>query len=260
MLLAPEDGAADYPDDLYAYLAEVETQHFWFSARARAVVSLLREILGNIKGRSVLDIGTGTGLVAAALESAGMVLTGLDMHLAGLRHARKRLRGLLVCTAAARLPFRAEFDVTTLCDVLEHVSDDRAILRETSRTLRKDGVVVITVPAGPHLWTVLDDLWGHKRRYTSATLRAVIEEAGLRPITLRHFNRFLYPLLMIDRLRLRKRSVSDRAERAHLIRQALRVPPWPVNVALSAVMAADVASARFGPPFGGSLIAAARRS
>ena len=146
----------DYPEDLSSLLAEVEPRHFWFGERNRLIVSTMREALGELTGRTVLDVGCGTGFVTAALERAGMATCGLDMNLAGLRHARRRTSGPLLCQDAARVPFSEQFDVAMLCDVIEHTPDDGAVLSAAIGALRPRGALVVTVPAirssGPR-WT-----------------------------------------------------------------------------------------------------------
>lgn len=259
LMLGRAGDANDYPDEVYGLLAEIEPKHFWFSGRNDLIVSIMRRAIGPLAGRSALDIGCGTGFVLAALERAGMIGCGLDMHLAGLHYARKRTQGALLCQAATHIPFTAQFDVVMLCDVIEHTSDDSAVLREASRALKDRGAVVVTVPADPHLWTTLDEISGHKRRYTRQMLAQAMRRAGLRVCLMRYFNILLFPVQTLQRRLLKQRTITTGADRLQLFRQSLHVPPSPINTLFRLAMAADIPLSRLPLPFGASLIAVGER-
>ena len=156
---APTLEEEDYPPSVYALLSKVEPEHFWFGERNRLILSTMREVLRSLEGRTVVDIGCGSGFVTAALERAGMWTCGLEAHMAGLRLARTRMHGQLLCETAMRIPFAAQFDAAMLCDVIEHAPDDIAVLRAAGAALRPGGIVVVTVPAHQWLWSPLDDAW-----------------------------------------------------------------------------------------------------
>ena len=260
LILGESADPDDYPEELHALLAEVEPQHFWFGERNRLILSTMREVLGQLAGRAVLDIGCGTGFVTAALERAGMDTWGLDMNLAGLRHARVRVRGPLLCEDAARVPFTGQFDVSMLCDVIEHTPDDGVVLREAVHALKPGGAVVVTVPAHPFLWSTLDDASGHKRRYTRATLASAMAEAGLRVRVVRYFNTVLFPVQVLQRLLMRGRPAQTPEARLAIVRDALRVPPPLQNGILRLAMSADLALSRLPKTAGTSLIAIGARA
>jgi demethylmenaquinone methyltransferase/2-methoxy-6-polyprenyl-1,4-benzoquinol methylase len=91
-------------------------------------------------GAQVLDVATGTGLVARDLvRRTGARVVGLDLTFAMLRHARRR--GLPVVTATAeRLPFGdASFDALTFTYLLRYVDDPAATVVELARVLRRGG-------------------------------------------------------------------------------------------------------------------------
>jgi SAM-dependent methyltransferase len=243
----------DYPDNVYALLVAVEPRHFWFRARNRVIAATLRAALGELRGRTVLDVGCGTGGVLAALEQAGMHGCGLDMHLVGLRHARRRTRGPLVCETATRIPFSAQFDAVLLCDVIEHTADDSDVLREASRALAPGGSLLVTVPAHPKLWSVVDEVSGHKRRYTQQMLVSAMQQAGLRVRLLRYFNGLLWPAQVLQRRRYRGPAPASPETRLDILRQALQIPPAPINALLHFALVADPLLTRLN--VGTSLIA-----
>jgi SAM-dependent methyltransferase len=80
---------------------------------------------------------------------------------------------------AQRLPFDDNsFDVATMLDVLEHLSDDCQALSEVRRVLRPGGALVMSVPAYQKLWSAHDEALHHFRRYEYHGLRRVLHEAG----------------------------------------------------------------------------------
>lgn len=259
LLLDRTTDRVDHPEEFYGLLAEVEPKHFWFSTRNRLILSTMREAMGPLAGRSVLDVGCGTGFVLAALERAGMVACGIDMHIGGLRYARERIRGPLLCGTATRLPFERQFDAVLLCDVIEHTPDDVAVVREASRALQDRGALVITVPAHPQLWTALDDVSGHKRRYTKDGLVQVMRRADLDVRLARYFNAALVPLQALQRWKFRHHPVATPADREWLVRQALQIPPRQLAALLDLAMRWELPLTRV-LPFGASLIAIGARA
>jgi demethylmenaquinone methyltransferase/2-methoxy-6-polyprenyl-1,4-benzoquinol methylase len=106
-------------------------------------------------GGHVLDVATGTGLVAAALLRRGFRVTGLDQSAGMLAVARPRLgsRADLVEASAESLPFPDDsFDHLTFTYLLRYVDDPGATLAELARVVRGGGVVAsleFGVPRGP---------------------------------------------------------------------------------------------------------------
>ena len=117
--------------------------------------------------------------------------------------------------------------------------------------LRPGGVMLITVPAYPWLWSGHDVALGHRRRYTAGTLRSVVAATGLSLAHLGYFNTALFPA--IAGVRLMKRVVGGCAHDLHR-------PVEIVNRALERVFALERHLVlRPGLPFGSSVLAVARR-
>jgi SAM-dependent methyltransferase len=123
-------------------------------------------------------------------------------------------------------------------DMLEHVSDDALFVRALARIAIPGGRAVFTVPAHPRLFSAHDEFLGHRRRYTRARLRSVLDAAGFRIDELFAF--FLAPLLA--------RGVMVALHRLRLPRSAAHgVGNWPmgeqhiVTRALTGILRADFA-------------------
>jgi SAM-dependent methyltransferase len=209
-----------FPPERLQRLAEIEGWHFWFAGR-RALVDRLVARHVPPGRRTVLDVGCGTGSMLGAVDAHSV---GVDLRPEGLHATRRALPGArLVQADGVRLPFRdASFDVALLLDVLEH-ADDRRLLDEVCRVLRPGGILVVTVPAMPWLWSYRDEAGGHRRRYTRRSLTQLLSEATLVVREMRYYQFFLFPLVVAARLFAphspRPRDLEDRA--APLLNAAL---------------------------------------
>ena len=114
-------------------------------------------------GGRVLDVATGTGLVAERLVDRGFDVTGVDQSPEMLARARARFDGrvALVEASADALPFPdASFDHLTFTYLLRYVDDPAATLRELARAVRPGGTVAMLefgLPRG--VWRPPWDLW-----------------------------------------------------------------------------------------------------
>jgi hypothetical protein len=93
-----------------------------------------------------------------------------------------------------------------MMDVLEHVADDTALLREYTQTMPAAGRIVITVPAFQFLWSGHDVFLEHHRRYTLTEVEALVRRAGLKPIKSCYFFASLFPAVALLRILHRVRS------------------------------------------------------
>jgi demethylmenaquinone methyltransferase/2-methoxy-6-polyprenyl-1,4-benzoquinol methylase len=114
-------------------------------------------------GGHVLDVATGTGLVAEALVARGFRVTGLDQSPGMLARARARFgeRVELVEGSAEELPFGdASFDHLTFTYLLRYVDDPGPTLAELVRVVRPGGTVAMVEFGLPHgIWRPPWDAW-----------------------------------------------------------------------------------------------------
>ena len=128
-------------------------------------------------GQRILDVATGTGLVAAALARRGATVVGLDQSEQMLARARQRLgdRVELVHGEAERLPFPDQsFDALTFTYLLRYVDDPAATLAELARVVKRGGRLGM-VEFGVPRRRVARRLW---RVHTGAGLPALGRLAG----------------------------------------------------------------------------------
>jgi glycosyltransferase involved in cell wall biosynthesis len=82
-----------------------------------------------------------------------------------------------------------EIDTIVSLNVLEHIEDDRAAIRNFFEILRPGGHAAVLVPAHPWLYTDCDRTLGHVRRYTEPELREKFAQAGFEVVSVEQFNR-----------------------------------------------------------------------
>jgi SAM-dependent methyltransferase len=134
-------------EDWFSNLVANEHEYFrWQSEKVHMIASILREL----KPRGALaDVGCFTGIASATYHSTGFDRTvGFDssseaLALAADRGIESRLWriGEEPCPAAA-----SEFNAIVAADVIEHIVDTDTFMRELSRVLRDDGVLIVTTP------------------------------------------------------------------------------------------------------------------
>lgn len=233
--------ADDYdlnPTSLEA-LWRMEEAHFWHAARNRWIARALAERVPH--GGRVLEVGCGAGAVSAHLHSLGYLVTGVDTAEVLVRKAHERCpSATFVAGDVARLPVGERFDAVGFFDVLEHLDDPAALVRAALRHARPGALVVVTVPALQDLYTAIDTLSGHKRRYELGELTQLLRPLGLDQIEERGIFRVTLPMLRAARRRARvdtARLSGD--EKVALMTQNARVPGAPINWALRALCALE---------------------
>lgn len=123
----------------------------------------------------ILDFGAGRGSLAEIWKNkTGQmpICFEPDAVLQGII-AQKGLTVLADTTTA-----RSKFDLVYTSNVLEHIEDDVAALRDLRKVLQPGGLLAVYVPALPFLFSEMDSKVGHYRRYTKKELISKVESAG----------------------------------------------------------------------------------
>lgn len=242
-------------DRLLEATARAERTHFWFRGFRRFVRPLVARAVGGMRDASILDCGCGTGHNLQWLREYGRTI-GIDLTWAGLQFARQRGERAVARATAACLPFADRtFDLVVSFDVMISLSaeEERATISEMFRVLRPGGHLVLNLAALEFLRGDHSLLAQEVRRYSRRMLRTHLEGAGFKVVRMTYTNVTTLPLVAAVRWaqRLRGHQVSH---------QEITVPPTPINVLLSAVLAAEASAVRFvNMPLGSSVLALARR-
>ncbi len=169
-------------------------RHWYYRSKAAA----LRRAVGRLAPKRLLDVGAGSGFFSRHLlsetpaESALCVDIGYpadrDDSVAGKPVRYRRDTGPTDC------------DLVLMMDVLEHVDDDRWLLRHYAEKVPAGAHFLVTVPAFAFLWSGHDVFLEHKRRYRLPEIEAAMRDAGLEIVHGSYYFGFVFPLAAAVRL------------------------------------------------------------
>lgn len=237
---------------VYDRMAELDTHHWWFTARRRILAEIIRRVVRPPANARILEIGAGTGHNLAMLGQFGTVDgVEFDEHARDIASARTGHKVAFAALPELEDVKPGQYDLIALLDVLEHVIDDRGSLAAILERLKPGGALLLTVPANPWMWSAHDVAHHHHRRYRKREIAALAKEAGFAIELLSPFNSLLFPLIAAARFvgKLRNDQSSDDA-----------MPSAPVNRILDSVFGFEkTLIGRLPMPFGVSLVAVLRR-
>lgn len=156
--------------------------------------SVILGLLGDGRGRVLLDVGAADGLLSRPLTERGWRVTGLERDPAVAQAGARHCHRMVVANLDREIPdLEGPFNAIVYGDVLEHLAEPLHVLTELNRFLAPDGFVVISVPNVAHFVIRLSLLIGrfdyldrgildhtHLRFFTERSLRALVADAGLR--------------------------------------------------------------------------------
>lgn len=202
----PDGADVNWSDELEELHEESSRTHFIDVWTRTAML----ERLGNVPaGGTIADLGCSTGYLLEDLRAAypHAQLVGVDLVASGLRKAHALVpEARLLQADVCALPLAdRSVDAAVSANLLEHVPDDGAALRELERVLRPGGRAVIVVPAAPRTYDYYDRFLGHERRYGRGELAVKARDAGLEVIEDAHLGALLFPAFWAVKKRNRRR-------------------------------------------------------
>lgn len=185
---------------------QVEDQSYWFRHR----IDCLEEVITRFPPEGIFwDIGGGNGFVAARLQARGIATALLEPGEGAVNARQRGVHRIVQATlddagfAPRSLPAVGVFDV------LEHISDDAGFLKQIHDSMILGGRFYCTVPAHNALWSTQDVFAGHYRRYTRATLGAVLARAGFAVEFTTYLFSWLVPVVFLLRTLPSKMHLSN---------------------------------------------------
>ncbi len=219
-------------------------RHWYYRSKTAA----LRRFVAGLRPKRLLDIGAGSGffsrhlLAETAAERALCVDTGYaadrDDSVAGKPVHFRRDVGPTDC------------DLVLMMDVLEHVDNDRGLVRHYAAKVPSGTHFLVTVPAFSFLWSGHDVFLEHKRRYRLPDIEATLGESGLEIVRGAYFFGLVFPLAAAVRLASR----GENAPRSNLKKHGAFT-----NGVLAAICAAELPLFRYNRLAGLSAFVLARK-
>jgi glycosyltransferase involved in cell wall biosynthesis len=196
------------------------------------------KVLRPFVGDRVLEIGAGIGNLSNQFIPRDLyVASDINPHYLHYLHSYSHGKPYLhVLNIDAGNPdhfagLQGQFDTVLMINVLEHVPDEQAALQNVWSALSPGGRAVILVPADPSLYGSLDEVLGHRERYSAAGLRASLEKTGFRVEKIFDFNRCSVPGWWLNAKVMRKTTFSRVQLKilntaVPLLKRIDRVWPW----------------------------------
>ncbi len=208
----------------YQKMFELESSYWWFVGRQDIVSQQLRRLSLNANA-SLLNVGSGTGGTVAMLERFGRV-TNVDVAEEAIAFSAQQGIAVQKIEVDQPLPFTdGAYDGVIALDVLEHIEHDQVSLADWYRVLRPGGIVILTVPAYPWLWSEHDEGLHHFRRYTLSELHRKFNYAGFVVRKRSYVITFSFLLIVLYRF-VHSLRPSSREVMHHASDSYVRLPNW----------------------------------
>ena len=149
---------------------------------------IIKEVMRNKKNGKILDFGCGSGTLLIRLAQKGFKGMGVDISSSAIDFFSGQIRkNKLVNLHALRIDSRKffsdtklkdNFDIIVCGETLEHLKNDKHIVKEFYRVLKNGGICVVSVPARMDLWDINDNFSSHYRRYEKKDLEQLFIDNG----------------------------------------------------------------------------------
>lgn len=231
-VLAYDSSTSGWTDELTSFHEETagDNHYIDIASRKHTIATLSRSI--EMDGAVIIDIGCSSGSMLRTLRDRfpKATLIGADYISGPLRGLAASLPGIpfLQFNLVSCPLFSNSIDAVILLNVLEHIEDDFAAMQQAFRIVKPGGVVVIEVPAGPHLFDIYDKQLMHFRRYTLKSLCDKLESAGFHAEERSHLGAFVYPAFAIVKKRNRRyMQCADEVQRQIVARNIAQASSNP---------------------------------
>jgi SAM-dependent methyltransferase len=262
--------ADEHAPEGFATLLAMQDGHFWYVGRHRflyrALTASLRRYFPGRRDLRAVDLGGGCGgwVHYLAARSGGRFA---ELALADSSPRALDLADAVVGPDVRRyqidlldLGWKNRWDVAFLFDVLEHLPEEQAALRQVTQALCPGGLLLLACPALRFFWSYNDVLVHHCRRYSRRDYRRLAVGCGLELCRARYFMFLLSPLVWLTRVRGPDAARLSPGEARSLLDRTHRTPPGPVNRALALLFAAETPLGWHLPfPWGTSVLGVFRK-
>ena len=172
------------------YLKQIanESKHWWFKAR-REILNYQIKKYSKKKNMSILDFGSGSGTNINMLSEYGKVdVYEKDKETSNFlkkKYKQKRISVLKKCFS------KKKYDLILAADVIEHIKNDKKIINNLNKILKKNGLIIVTVPAYQSLFSKKDQALKHFRRYNRNSLKKLFN-SNFKTLKISYYNSLLF--------------------------------------------------------------------
>lgn len=234
----------------------LETSFWWYKVLHELVEATIRtkKKVGPIR---ILDAGCGTGRMMEILQKYGNV-TGIDYSPDAIRYAKERGLPNIVEGDLNTYTFKNEAcDVIVCLDVLYHsaIKNDLAVVEKFRQALKKDGLLIINLPAFDYLKRSHDVVVHTKKRYRKASFVKDLKQVGFTVVRASYRMPHLYVIILLSKLFQKKDEQSGSES------DLKEIPGWMNNLLYQFGRLENRAiRLGLGIPFGSSLFVVAKKS
>ena len=168
-----------------------EKKHWWFKGRREIISEVIKN---NFKKKlQILDFGAGSGTNIDILSKFGKVHIyekdkEMDSYLKKKYLKSKKVKSIQKLK-------NKKYDLIVAADVIEHIQNDKKAIKDLTDALKRDGKILITVPAFQFLFSKKDTQLKHYRRYNIKNFKVLMKDFEIIKIT--YFNFVLFIPLSI---------------------------------------------------------------
>ena len=233
--------------EVYIRHLENEESHWGFKGRRQIIQFLIkRNINTKEKKINILDFGSGSGTNIKMLNSFGNVYA-YEKNIKASNFLREKFKSSENIKIIENFDKKDFFDLIVVADVIEHIKDDKLIIDRLSSSLKKNGRLLLTVPAYQFLFSNKDVALHHFRRYTKSSLNRLFKE-NYRIIKSSYFNFFLFFPLSVSILIMKFLKIQ-------FIDSVEKKPNLAINKLLYLVFISEIFFLKFfNFPFGVSIL------
>ncbi|GAB4541208.1 MAG: class I SAM-dependent methyltransferase [Thermodesulfovibrionia bacterium] len=241
----------------YHIMYSLEDTYWWYIGLRRLVSHFINQLNYKRKDLSILDAGCGTGGMLTYCKDYNSY--GLDLSEDSIRFCKLRKLNNIIRGSVCDLPFKDNsFDIVISLDVLCHrwVDDDLETLRRFYEIMKKDGLLVLNLPAYNFLISKHDKAVYAKRRYTLKVLKERVEGAGFEVQRITYRNSILFPFALTKRI-IERIFIEKETD----VTSDLKPLPNPLNRLLTGIIYVENLLIKSGInlPFGLSVFCVARK-
>lgn len=202
-----------YDQSLHNKLIFLEKNNFWFISRNNLILFLLKKFRPNFK--NLLEIGCGTGFVLKMIAEnfQNSNILGTEIYESVVKIAKKRLIKLknikIFKMDARKMKQNNKYDIVAAFDVIEHIKEEAIVLNNIYKSLKQNGLLIITVPQHKFLWSIYDEIGFHQRRYSIKYVKFILSKNKFKIDYSTSFNSFLLPIMFLSRFLNKFKNINN---------------------------------------------------